>query len=82
MDIERFSEILEEELEEAIGRGYGGGLAKEVVRDLIKKQLDDAIDISDIEDELKKQLSGVDLQKALTMAEHIKMSLKNAITKV
>lgn len=82
MDIEKLSEILEEELEEAIGRGYGSGLAKEVVRDLIKKQLDDAIDISDIEDELKKQLSGVDLQKALTMAEHIKMSLKNAITKV
>lgn len=81
MDIERLSEILEEELEEAIGRGYGG-LAKEVVRDLIKKQLDDAIDISDIEEELKKQLSGPDLHKALTMAEHIKMSLKNAISKI
>lgn len=84
MDINRFNEILEEELEEAINpmKGYAGGLAKEMVRDIIKKKIDDAIDIDDIEDEIKKKLSGMDAEKAVSMAEHIKMSLKNALGKL
>lgn len=81
MDIQKISDILDEELSEAIGQGYGG-LAKEVVRDLMKKQIEDAIDIQDIEKQLRKQLKGADLDKAISLAEYIKMSLKNAIAKV
>lgn len=83
MDINTIDRILDEELNEVFGqKGYEGGLAKEVARDIIKKQIEDALDIKKIEKEIKEKLSGLDAEKAISMAEHIKLSLKNAISKL
>ncbi len=84
MNINRFNQILDEELGEALNpiKGYEGGLTKEVVISIVKKKIEDAIDINDIEDEIKKELSGTEAEKAINMAEHIKMLLKNTLSKL